>query len=98
MGKKKQRAHQVSKGDRNNVSKALINDVRKNTSGAERMVNKVTAWKQGKNPWITIENPNKTETNKRLIRVKANDYFGSYRKTFNKKPSEQSSDSVYDTE
>lgn len=99
MAKKKQRAHQVSKGEGSNVSKSLINAVRREMSGAEKMVNKVKAWRKGQNPWITIDNPNPNETNKRRIRVKANSYFGSYRKVLNKKSSEQTGDSdIHDIE
>ena len=38
--------------------------------------NKIDAWKNLQNPWITIPNPVKSETNRPFIRVRANDYFG----------------------
>jgi hypothetical protein len=93
MGKKKQRSHQVSKGERSNVANWLINAVKKDLSGAQKMVNIVRAWRDGKNPWVTIENPNQNETNKKYIKVKANHYFGDFKKyNSNKKPSTESVD------
>lgn len=35
------------------------------------------AWEKGQNPWLTIGNPNKEETSKRFIRVRANDHWGN---------------------
>ena len=29
------------------------------------------------NPWLTIENPSKEQTNRKFIRVRANDYWGN---------------------
>ena len=39
------------------------------------MIAKVNAWHAGKNVMLTIENPNKNETNKKMIRVNANDVW-----------------------
>jgi hypothetical protein len=47
------------------------------TSG-ERVVNQLAAWKRGRNVVLTIENPNKNETNKRFIRVNARDLKGKF--------------------
>jgi hypothetical protein len=47
--------------------------MRKVRSGGEKMLNLQKAWLKGQNPWITVENPNKNETNKRFIRVRMND-------------------------
>jgi len=41
-----------------------------------RIITLTEAWKSEKNPWLTVPNPNKKETNKRFIRVRANDYWG----------------------
>jgi len=44
------------------------------------MLDKQRAWMKGHNPWVTISNPNKTETDKLFIRVRYNDIMrGSYR-------------------
>jgi len=44
MGKKKSRAHSVSKGERRNV----VNGLAGQTSDIDRMMNKLSAWKKGK--------------------------------------------------
>ena len=44
-------------------------------------INKVTAWKAFKNVVLTIPNPNPNETNKRFIKVKASDVWGSPKRT-----------------
>ena len=76
-GKKSKSSGKVSKAERSNVSPKLINAMRASIDGATRMSNIIKAWKAGKNPWLTIENPDKTNTKERMIRVKSNDRFGS---------------------
>jgi hypothetical protein len=49
------------------------------------MLNKQRAWVNGSNPWLTIENPNKEQTNKRFIRVRMNDLNGGPAKERSKK-------------
>ena len=44
-------------------------------SDAEKFMNKVSAWRAKRNPWITVENPNPNETNKRFIKVRSNEYL-----------------------
>ena len=77
MGKKKSRATQVSKGERNNVnkdvSKALRRDYMQNDLA--RLSNQIDAFKRGKNVMVTIPNPNTNETNKRFIRINAKDIW-----------------------
>ena len=44
----------------------------------EKQLNLVNVWRAGKNPWITITNPNaEGEKAKRTKRVRANDYWGN---------------------
>jgi hypothetical protein len=78
--RKKQRAHQVSKGEGSNVNKKLLNAIRNDTTLLQTAANKRNAWLKGKNVVLTIENPNKNETNKRFIRVNAKDVWGSPKK------------------
>ena len=76
MAKKKQRSTQTSKGERSPLDKKLIKSSRREYNGSTaQMNNKLAAWKRGKNVMLTIENPNKNETNKRFIRVNANDVW-----------------------
>lgn len=77
MGKKRASGkHYVSKGERPNVQRSVIKSVRKNVTDIERLDDKIQAWKKFQNPWIKISNPNTKETNKRFIRVRANDLWG----------------------
>ena len=83
MGKKKSRTSQTSNGERNNVSKKVTNALRRDYLANEhlaRMNNQIQAMKKGKRVMVTIENPNKNETNKRFIRVPGNEVwkFGNY--------------------
>lgn len=79
MGKKKLRKKITSKGIHSSMNAALINAVRADKDPHTKLLNKIMAWSKGQNPWITIANPSKEQTNKRYIRVRANEYFGPYR-------------------
>lgn len=68
----------ISKGIHSNVSKSVTNAIRRDyMQSGERIMNQLAAWKKNKNVVLTIENPNKNETNKPFIRVKAHDVWGS---------------------
>lgn len=87
-GKKSSGKTYTSKGERKNVSSSLLNGIRSDRSGADDMLNKQKAWMDGSNPWVTMENPNKEQTNQKFIRVRYNDLMhGSYKelakKSFN---------------
>ena len=72
MGKKKQRAHQVSKGQRDSVARSTVKAIRRDyMQSSDRLNNQLAAFMKGKNVMLTIPNPNKNETNKRMIRVPA---------------------------
>lgn len=72
MGKKKQRAHQVSKGQRDSVARSTVKAIRRDyMQSSDRLDNQLAAFLKGKNVMLTIPNPNKNETNKRMIRVPA---------------------------
>jgi len=61
-----------SAGIHSTVNKKLLNAVRSEyLKSAERVMNQLAAHKRGKRVIVTIENPNKTETNKRFIKVPA---------------------------
>lgn len=69
----------ISQGLHSNVSRAVCNAMRRDyMASGERIVNQMLAWKRGRNVVLTIENPNKNETNKRFIRVNARDLKGKF--------------------
>ena len=72
MGKKKQRANQVSKGERRTVARTTTKAMRREyMQSSARTENQLAAFLKGKNVMLTIPNPNKNETNKPFIRVPA---------------------------
>lgn len=70
------KTNNTSNGERPNVNRKLLNSIRRERTGADDMLNKQKAWLSGSNPWLTIENPNKEQTNKKFIRVRMNDMNG----------------------
>jgi hypothetical protein len=74
MGKKRSRKTQVSKGERRSIGRWAVNAVRRDRSEFDKMINKLDAWRAGKNPWITVPGPS---SNMRFIRVRANTLYGS---------------------
>lgn len=79
MGKKRLRKKLVSKGLRQSISSATARAVRSARDLVDIHSNKVEAWAKGQNPWLTVPNPNKAETNKPFIRVRANSYYGPWK-------------------
>jgi nitrate reductase alpha subunit len=66
----------ISQGKHSNVSKSTLRLMRAAKTSADKMIDKQKAWLKGQNPWITIENPNKEQTNRRHIRIRMNDLMG----------------------
>lgn len=66
-----------SKGERRNVARVVLKAVRRDTDPCISMNHIVKAWRKGLNPWLTLPNPNKKETNKMFIKVKANIAWGN---------------------
>lgn len=75
MGKKVKRKTYVSKGERRSVV-AGVSEVRRNISPITKALNKLEAWRAGKNPWITVPGPSKKEA---FVRVRANALYGDPR-------------------
>jgi ribosomal protein L21E len=76
MGKKRSRDSQTSKGQRPNVNKKIRNDVRRDyMDSLDRTINQMRAYAKGKRVMLTVPNPNKNETNKRFIRIAAEEYL-----------------------
>ena len=71
-GKKSSGKQYVSVGEHSNVAKSTTKAIRKQyLASGDRIINQLKAFRAGKHVMITIENPNKNETNKRFIRVSA---------------------------
>lgn len=75
----------ISQGIHSNVSSATRRAVKAGRSEADKLLNKQKAWLKGGNPWVTIDNPNKEQTNKRKIRVRYNDLRGGSAKDLEKR-------------
>jgi|TARA_R110000822_G_scaffold1367_1_gene6337 hypothetical protein len=66
----------VSSGERPSVNRSVTKSVRSDRTRLDRMPAIMDAWRALKNPWVTVSNPNTAETNKKLVRVRANDLYG----------------------
>lgn len=78
MAKKASGKSYTSKGQHSNVARGTLSDMRKTTTKTgQRVIDKIDAYLAGKNPWITIPNPNKKDTSRRFIRVRADDHYGN---------------------
>ena len=76
MAKKESRAQQVSKGVTHQKPCPWRKIKRKEWNGSSAQVQaKMKAFLAGKNVMLTIENPNKNETNKKFIRVNAKEVW-----------------------
>ena len=76
MGKKRARKAYTSKGQRCNVNRALLSNIAKDVPAVDRALNILAAWRAGKNPWVTVKNPDR-HTNRDYIKVRANAYYGN---------------------
>lgn len=74
MGKKVKRKTYTSKGERKNVSASTLKSVSRSVSEVDKALNKIAAWRAGKNPWITVAG---TQSNQRRVRVRANSVYGN---------------------
>jgi hypothetical protein len=72
----------TSQGERCSVSLATRKAMRRERTPAKHQENIIKAWRAGTNPWVTIDNPDKNRTDKRQIRVRANELFGDPKKRF----------------
>lgn len=74
MGKKVKRKTYVSKGQRDSIGRWAVNAVRRDKPEIEKALNKLAAWRAGKNPWITVAGPS---SNMRFVKVRANSVYGN---------------------
>lgn len=76
MAKKGGKPSYTSKGQRPSVKPSLANATRADLPKVDAALNIIKAYNEGRNPWVTIDNPNTKETAKRKIRIKANSLWG----------------------
>jgi hypothetical protein len=74
MGKKRSRTKYVSKGERRSIGRWAVNAVRRDKPEVEKAIDKLDAWKKGKNPWITVPGPSGSTM---FIKVRANALYGN---------------------
>ena len=80
MGKKRSRTSQTSKGERSSVNQKVARATRKmrdELNPFRQLLDQQAAWKRGKNVVLTVQNPNKAETNKMFIKVPAWQVWGN---------------------
>ena len=77
MAKKSSGKTYVSQGVHSNVSRSTLNGIKRERDPAEKIINIQKAWLKGQNPWVTIANPNKEQTDRKFIRVKSNILWGN---------------------
>ena len=76
-GKKSSGNNYTSKSERPNTAKSVLKSRRLDYNNTmSQLNNQVKAWRRGKKVMLTIQNPNKKETNKPFIRVNALDVWG----------------------
>ena len=86
MGKKKSRTSQTSTGTVGRSNQYASKSKRREYRGtAEHSSNQLAAFYRGRNVVLTVENPNKNETNKRFIRVNARDVWSGGGKSTSKR-------------
>lgn len=68
----------ISQGIHSNVNQKITNSIRRDyMASGQRLLNQRRAYESGKNVMVTVENPNKNETNRRYIRVPASQVWRS---------------------
>lgn len=90
MSNKAGKVSKTSNGIHSTISRATKNAVRRDRSPIEKYENIIRAYEKGQNPWITMENPNKQDRKRRMIKVRANDQWGV--------PKERKAYSIYGNE
>jgi hypothetical protein len=71
-GKSSGKSGYTSAGIHSNVSNSIKRALRRSyMQSGDRVLNQLAAFRSGKRVMVTMENPNKAETNKRFIRVEA---------------------------
>lgn len=81
MSAPKTKTKYVSKGERK-ANRQISKAVKRDRTSVEKYAILQKAWLKGKNPWVTIPNPNTADTKARFVRVRAETEWGDPRKGF----------------
>jgi hypothetical protein len=82
-GKSKRKGYQ-SKGIIGGWTPGILSSMRNARGLQDKALNKIKAWRAGQNPWLTVETTSKDpKDNKKFYRVKANEYWGNPKQSFN---------------
>lgn len=76
MSQKKKKDSKASKGERRSINSSTVSSLRKERKPIDIIMNKVDAWKRGKNPWIVASTRTGTQT------VRANQVWGDPKNYF----------------
>lgn len=85
MAKQGNKTSYTSRGTGVSVSRATRTAMKQARPKGTKEINAQKAWINGSNPWVTIRNPNKNETDKLFIRVRMNTLKGGSYKDLMKK-------------
>lgn len=88
MSGPKTKTKYVSKGERRAIAKDVCKAVKRDRTAVDFWTIKQKAWLKGQNPWISMDNPNTSDTKRRKIRVRAesNECWGDPRAYLKLKP------------
>lgn len=81
MSGPKTKSAYTSKGERK-ANRQVSKAVKRERTAAEKWTILQKAWLNGKNPWVTIPNPNTADTKARYVKVRAETEWGDPRKGF----------------
>jgi hypothetical protein len=68
----------LSKGQRYSVDPSLARSIRMDRNALDQLTILRKAWTKGKNPWITVDNPDGSNTKARFVKVRLNSIWGKY--------------------
>ena len=81
MSAPKSKSSYTSKGERK-ANRQISKAVKRDRTAIDKWGILQKAWLKGKNPWITVPNPNTADTKARYVRVRAETEWGDPRKGF----------------
>lgn len=76
MGKKRTRSGKTSKGERRSIVSG-VKEARRDRNPFDKAMDVIRAWREGRNPWVTIPGTSKKEA---WVKVRANAYYGDPKK------------------